>query len=161
MSQNNTAGIKSDKPSILFARPQPARVPTTAELEAMVAAMNSFYTDEEVKFAIDCFGLAPILNTLTERGVKFYLVHLPGGAGWILRRHRPTGVFNGTVDPRTVSAAKQGGACQSSGSKPGDRCFAEEYFGTGGLRADNPPTDKVCDPPANIQQRLEDFRDDD
>lgn len=103
---------------------------TDAERAALKTAMHEYATADEVRFGADTRILAPILNMLIEQRAKFYLVHLPGGGGWVLRRHRPTGEFHGHA-PKPVS---QGGA--DTGPSPaqlqdpaGDRCTAEKYFG--------------------------------
>lgn len=114
-----------------------------ADIRSMHEALRLFNTTDEVRFGEDIRILAPILNTLTQTRKKFYLVHLPDGAGWVLRRHRPTGVYRGRdipADALPEQPAEPAGEPSPVGPEPagsdaqpvdegGNRCYAEDVFG--------------------------------
>ena len=88
-----------------FVNDDPSAGMSEAELEAVERVLRDFRLTDEVRVEEGARFLAPALNALTANQVKFYLVHLPGGGGWVLRRHRPTGSFGGTVDPNGESGS--------------------------------------------------------
>lgn len=131
----------------MFYRNDDPRPLNPDESQAMHAAFAQFSTQDEVRFDEGTRLLAPILNTLTANHRKFYLVHLPEGSGWVLRRHRPTGVFHGRA-PHVSTSEPLGAGDAPEPARPdqvaadsvrtgadhghpdGPREFAEEYFGT-------------------------------
>lgn len=134
------------------------------------AILEAFHLQSEVRLAYNNGALAPVLNTLAEAGTKFYLIHLPGNAGWVIRRHRPTGEFYGThapaaavrdtahpdlgSSPKPAAAPAVETGAGSAPAHPGDhREYAEEYFGLGdparpGLPAAH-PSDEVAGAPTD------------
>ena len=114
--------------------------PTAAESEGVRRALREFETAPEARFDANSRILPTVLNTLVSQGRKFYLVHLPDGGGWVLRRHRPTGEFHGkpNTDPDTRPAPEPGelpapaegerGAPHDA-DPPAAREYAEERLG--------------------------------
>lgn len=126
---------------MLFRNDDPGPV-SEADLDRMHECLRLFHTTDEVRFHEDVRILAPILNTLTVTGTKFYLIHLPAKRGWVLRKFRPTGVPSGKPVPADDAAQPVGSEPQPPASEadpgPGDaspphqvddRVTAEEYFG--------------------------------
>jgi hypothetical protein len=104
----------------MFFRNENTEPLTAAETAALRRAMADFETQPEVRFDTGTRLLAPILNTLTEARRKFYLVHLPRGGGWVIRRHRPTGEHHArsAAHPHSRDADPADGGSVPVGQEP-------------------------------------------
>jgi hypothetical protein len=101
------------------------------EMHSMRRALSKFNTEDEVRFGEDTDILATILNTLTQNRRKFYLVHLPDGAGWVLRRNRPTGVFSGRTIPAEPAGPAASGRIVAEPAGADQPAPAQDFEGRG------------------------------